>query len=88
MLKCAFLGSTATDACVGEPSGNVENLTGGVPVEFDAKSKRLTCSGSIEKSAGAMEGALFTSATEGTLSVYGARQDHSRPTSSPAKQAA
>ncbi len=75
VLKCEFLGSTATDTCLGEPSGNVENVTAGVPVEFDARSKRLTCSGSLEKGAGTMEGVLMlTSTTEGsTLSVYGAQ---------------
>ena len=71
VLKCAFLGSTATDVCAGEPSGNTENVTAGVPDEFDRKSL-LTCSGSIEKTTTTMEGVLLTTATEGTLSVYGA----------------
>ena len=66
----------ATDTCVGETSGNVENVAAGVPVEFDAKSPHLVCSGSSGKEkVGVVEGALvFASTTEGsTLSVFGAK---------------
>ena len=79
VLKCkSELGTKgiATDTCVGETSGNVENVSAGVPVEFDAKSPHLVCSGSGGKEkVGVVEGALvFASTTEGaTLSVYGAK---------------
>jgi hypothetical protein len=73
-LRCKYSGSTAIDTCVGETSGNVENITTGVPIEFDPKTKQLTCSGSA-KGVGVIEGALvFKSTTEGsTLSVSGAK---------------
>jgi phosphodiesterase/alkaline phosphatase D-like protein len=71
-LSCKALGSTVTDTCTGEPSGNVENVTAGVPVEFDSKSLSLACTGSAI-GVGAVEGVLLTTITEGTLSVYGAK---------------
>jgi hypothetical protein len=72
-IKCAFMGSVATDTCLGETSGNVKNATSGVTVGFDSKSPALTCTGSAIGT-GALEGVLaFSSTTTGnTLSVYGA----------------
>ncbi|HEV3033326.1 MAG TPA: hypothetical protein VGX72_00930, partial [Solirubrobacteraceae bacterium] len=71
-LSCKFLGSTAEDICTGEPSGNVENIATGVPIEFDSKSPALACTGST-LGAGSVEGTLIAAATEGTLSVYGGK---------------
>ena len=71
-LSCKVFGSVASDTCTGEPSGNVENVTAGVPVEFDSKSPSLACTGSAI-GAGTVEGVLLFTSTEGTLSVYGAK---------------
>ena len=70
-VKCE--GESSAETCVGEHSGNVENVTAGVPVEFDPRSVLLSCSGIIGGKY-AVEGAVvFKSSTEGsTLSVYGA----------------
>ncbi len=72
-IKCAFMGSFATDLCTGEPSGNVKNVTSGVAVTFDSKSPTLTCIGSAIGT-GTVEGTLTFTSTETakTLSVYGA----------------
>ncbi len=78
-LSCKVFGSVASDTCTGEPSGNVENVTAGVPVEFDAKSPGLACTGSAI-GAGAIEGVLLTTSTGGTLSIYGARTGPLPPT--------
>ncbi len=85
VVKCKdVLGEkgVAKDTCVGEVSGNVENVVVGVPVEFDAKSPHLTCSGTGGKEAvGVLEGGLvIASTTEGaTLSVFGASNGPSAP---------
>ena len=71
-LSCKVFGSVASDTCTGEPSGNVENVTAGVPVEFDSKSPSLACTGSAIGT-GTVEGVLLFTSTEGTLSVYGAK---------------
>lgn len=80
-LSCKAFGSTVTDTCTGEPSGNVENVTAGVPVEFDTKSPSLACTGSAIGT-GTVEGVLMSeSTTEGaTLSVYGAKTGPLPPT--------
>ncbi|MGH2880849.1 MAG: hypothetical protein ACRDK4_14735, partial [Solirubrobacteraceae bacterium] len=72
-VKCAFMGSTATDNCLGESTSHVENITGGVATNFESKSPALTCTGSA-LGTGSIEGTLtFKSTEEGkTLSVYGA----------------
>ena len=72
-VKCKFMGSVATDNCLGESTGNIGNVTSGVAVDFDSKSPALTCTGSA-LGTGSVEGALtFKSTEEGkTLSVYGA----------------
>ncbi len=70
--KCKDGSTVLSDSCVGEVSGNVEDVSSGVPVEFDAKSPHLTCSGS-GSGTGSLEGALVFTSTEGSvLSVSGA----------------
>ncbi|MGA9314353.1 MAG: neprosin family prolyl endopeptidase, partial [Solirubrobacteraceae bacterium] len=71
MLKCDVSKEIHTTSCVGETSGNVENISAGVPVEFDVKSPRLDCAG--KEAAGMMEGALVFSAEGSVLSAYGAK---------------
>ncbi|HTD57980.1 MAG TPA: hypothetical protein VK672_03715, partial [Solirubrobacteraceae bacterium] len=72
-IKCAFMGSIATDNCLGESSGNVKNVTAGVTVGLDSKSPALACIGSAIGT-GSVEGTLTLKSTEEgkTFSVYGA----------------
>ncbi len=70
--KCKDGSTVLSDSCVGEVSGNVENVSPNVPIEFDAKSPHSTCSGSASGT-GTLEGALVFASSEGlTLSASGA----------------
>ncbi len=78
MVKCKTGEVTHSDVCTGEFSGNLENVSAGVPVELDAASPRLTCE---YKDPGAVTGVLvFSSGVEGELlSVSGALAGPQRP---------
>ena len=78
-LSCKSFGSVVTDTCIGEPTGNVENITVGVPVEFDSKSASLICTGSAIGT-GTIEGVLLLTSEGSTLSVYGAKTGPLPPT--------
>ena len=79
LLKCGIFESTASEACTGETSGNVENVSAGVPIEFDAKATPLTCTGSGLGTL-AIEGALLSTSTKGTLTASGAKTGPLPPT--------
>ena len=72
LVKCTVGSETRSVTCTGEPSGNVENVSAGVPVEFDAKSLRLNCG--TEKENGSQSGFMVFGSTEESklLSAYGA----------------
>ncbi len=81
VLKCKYGSGAKTRiyTCVGELTGNLEDVSSGVPFEFDSKSPHPSCSGNTplgETSGipGAIEGAVVLESTESgkTLGVYGA----------------